>query len=123
MSLNFRLGEINENILGHKVIKIEEFPTFQIEILERLKSIDETYPIEKIKDNLIVTDAYQVLNLLKTEDSNLMMECARRDSKGAKADMPYLPDGKRDTNRGRARQVHKTHRRDIGPAKARHRKQ
>jgi hypothetical protein len=33
------LGKINTDLLGHKVIKIEEYPTLQIEILERVKKM------------------------------------------------------------------------------------
>lgn len=34
-----RLGEINEELIGHKVIKIEEYPLLQIEILDRIKKM------------------------------------------------------------------------------------
>lgn len=34
-----KLGEINEELFGHKVIKIEEYPLLQIEILERVKKM------------------------------------------------------------------------------------
>jgi len=33
------LGKINEQLLGHKVIKIEEYPVLQIKILERIKEM------------------------------------------------------------------------------------
>ncbi len=33
------LGKINEDLLGHKVIKIEEYPILQIEILDRVKKM------------------------------------------------------------------------------------
>lgn len=34
-----RLGEINGELIGHRVIKIEEYPLLQIEILDRIKKM------------------------------------------------------------------------------------
>ena len=34
-----KLGEINEELLGHKVIKIEEYPALQIEILKSVRKM------------------------------------------------------------------------------------
>jgi hypothetical protein len=42
-----RLGEINEDLLGHKVIKIEEYPHLQIRMLEKVKEM-----LEKLEKNI-----------------------------------------------------------------------
>ena len=53
-----------------------------MELLERFKILQKTYPI--MEKNIIVTDAYQVLNLLNTVDVKTFMECLERDAGGAK---------------------------------------
>ena len=51
-----------------------------LEVLERLKVISETYPI--IKENIVVTDEYQKLNLFK--DFDTLMACIERDAPDVK---------------------------------------
>ena len=41
------MGEINEELVGHKVIKVEEFPKLQIKILERVKEM-----LQLLNDNI-----------------------------------------------------------------------
>lgn len=53
-----------------------------LETLERLEVINKTIPINT--DNLIVTDEYQRLDLLKDNDMELFMQCIHRDYQQAK---------------------------------------
>lgn len=49
----------------------------RLEFLERAEIISKTYPIAK--DNLVVTDAYKVLNLLKEDHVLGLIQCVQRD--------------------------------------------
>lgn len=55
-----------------------------LELLERFKLLNETYPIEKAKDNLIITDKYQHFNLINEDHCNGFLSCLRRDFQDAK---------------------------------------
>lgn len=52
-----------------------------LEFLERAEIISKVYPI--IKENLVITDEYKMLNLLKEEHVRVFIECIKRDCPGA----------------------------------------
>lgn len=54
----------------------------KLEFLERVYEMSKTYPI--VAENIVVTDHYQVLNLVKPDDFDLFMKCLKRDYGGAK---------------------------------------
>lgn len=52
----------------------------KLEFLERAEVISKTYPIAK--DNLVITDSYKLLNLLKEEHMAAFIQCVMRDCPG-----------------------------------------
>jgi RecA-family ATPase len=53
----------------------------RLEFLERAEIISKTYPIAK--ENLVITDAYKVLNLLKEDHVLAFIQCVERDCPNA----------------------------------------
>ncbi len=51
-----------------------------IEIIERLKVIRKTYPVQV--DNILITDEYQRLNLLNPTHADIFLDCLKRDAQG-----------------------------------------